>query len=74
VRTTWIGALFGTAMLAGCFDSATQQAATKDLVVKLSKEEEQLLDAMAFLFSGNGGQHKGWEIHALAARSQGPDH
>jgi hypothetical protein len=51
VRTTWIGALFGTAMLAGCFDSATQQGATKDLVVKLSKEEEQLLDAMAFLFS-----------------------
>jgi hypothetical protein len=39
-------------MLAGCFDSATQQSATKDLVVKLSKGEEQLLDAMAFLFSG----------------------
>jgi hypothetical protein len=35
------------AMLAGCFDSDT-----KDSVAKLSKEEEQVLDAMMFLFSG----------------------
>jgi hypothetical protein len=48
--------LFGAVMLAGCFDSATKEA-----VAKLSKEEEQVLDAMMFLFSGiednvkNGG-------------------
>jgi hypothetical protein len=42
VRRTWIGMLFGAAMLAACSDSAS----------KLSKEEEQVLDAMMFLFSG----------------------
>jgi hypothetical protein len=40
------------AMLAGCFDSATKDSATKDSVAKLSNEEEQVLDAMMFLFSG----------------------
>jgi hypothetical protein len=39
---TWIGILCGAALLAACSDSAT----------KLSKDEEQVLDAMMFLFSG----------------------
>jgi len=52
VRRTWIGTLLGTAMLAGCFDSAIKDSATNEPVAKLSKEEEQVLDAMMFLFSG----------------------
>jgi hypothetical protein len=42
LRRTWIGTLCGAALLAACSDS----------VAKLSKDEEQVLDAMMFLFSG----------------------
>jgi hypothetical protein len=42
VRIARIGVLFGAAMLAACSDSAS----------KLSNDEEQVLDAMMFLFSG----------------------
>src|SRR5437870_3212184 len=52
MRRAWTGMLLGTAMVAGCFESATNDSATKDSVAKLSKEEEQVLDAMMFLFSG----------------------
>ena len=38
----WIGMLCGAVVLVGCSDSAS----------KLSKDEEQVLDAMMFLFSG----------------------
>jgi hypothetical protein len=42
VCRAWTGMLFGALILAACFDSAS----------KLSREEEQVLDAMMFLFSG----------------------
>jgi hypothetical protein len=43
--------LFGAAMLAACSDSASNSS-TSDPASKLSKEEELVLDAMMFLFTG----------------------